>query len=64
MWHIFINDFTEEFMIYKDLLFIKKESFSDYSFLYKYNDYDICYITEDSDILPADKDKYLVGWEQ
>ena len=64
MWHIFINDFTEEFMIYKDLLFIKKESFSDYSFLYKYNDYDICYITEDSDILPADKDKCLVGWEQ
>lgn len=64
MWHIFINDFTEEYTLYKDLEFIKKEGFSDYSFLYEYNDYDICYITEEDDVLPADKDNCLTNWEK
>jgi len=62
MKHIFINEFAEVAFIYEGINFQESFSYSDYMFLNNYDEYDVCFISPQSEILSQYEDKCLKGW--
>lgn len=64
MTHIIINDISQKVYIYDGQKLRKEIEYKDNFFLREFNDYDVCYISPDGDVLSACPDKCLVGWKE
>ena len=62
MIHIFLNDFAEVAFIYDGKNFIESFSYSDYTFLNNYDEFDVYLISSQADILSQCEDKCIRGW--
>lgn len=62
MKHIFINEFTEVAFIYDGVNFQELFSYSDYMFLNNYDEYDVCFISPQSETLSQYEGKCIEGW--
>ena len=63
MKHIFINDFLEQYFVYEEDTLVKKDGYTDPEFIKEYSDFDLCLISNNSNLLSQYDELVLKDWQ-
>lgn len=63
MKHIFINDFLEQYFVYEEDALVKKDEYTNPEFIKEYSDFDLCLISNNSNLLSQYDELVLKDWQ-